>query len=103
MAAASVAGAWAAQSSMRGAACCWPTGVTQSLAPPPAEATWNVYVSSKSGVSVPVHRADQLVGPTAAKAGSGEPPGRASPAVHEKSTRSSHRVNDGAPERAGLL
>ena len=61
----SVVWPWLVQSLMIGLPCCCPTGVTHSRTPLPAELIWKVYVSLKLAVSVPVHWADQLLGPTA--------------------------------------
>src|ERR1039458_8935250 len=101
MVAVSVVWPWLVQSLMIGLPCCCPTGVTHSRTPLPAELIRKVYVSLKLGVSVPVQLADQSLGPTDAKAGSGEPPGDALLSAEEKSTRLSQRVNDGVPDRAG--
>src|SRR5262249_7805272 len=94
---------WAVQSSMIGLPCCCPSGVTQSRTPSPAELTRKVYDSLKLAVKVPVQLADQVVGPTDAKPGAGEPPGYALPSDQVKSTRSSQRVNEGVPDMVGLL
>jgi hypothetical protein len=80
-----------------------PTGATHKRTPLPAEVIWKAYVSLKLAVSVPVHSADQLSGPTEANPGSVEPPGSALPSVQDESTRSSHRVIDGVPDRVELL
>jgi hypothetical protein len=77
-----------------------PVPVAESYSSAESGSFWNVYVSVYLGISAPVHLTENFALPTAAQAGSMEPPGART--LLGKSMRTSVRWKAGAPEKFSL-